>query len=172
MKKHSGMRPQDIVVLLKIVAKGNEQWYMKDLANELSISASEVTESISRSVLAGLISSNKKTIFRLALLDFLEHGIKYVFPQRPGAISQGMATAHSAEPLVDLLVNDEPYVWPYAKGNTRGQSIEPLYPSVVEASLKDKELYELLALVDALRVGKAREKQIAMNELKKRIANA
>jgi hypothetical protein len=74
--------------------------------------------------------------------------------------------------LLFLINSNEKYVWPYAKGNDRGQAIEPLFNPVVEASLKDKELYELLTMVDAIRVGKIREKEIAKKELEKRILNA
>jgi predicted transcriptional regulator len=169
MKKHSGMRPHDIVVLLKIAAKGKQNWFMKDLSYELNISASEISESLNRSKFAGLIAPNKKNIMRLALMDFLEYGIKYVYPQRPGAIVRGIPTAHSAPPLNNIIKSEEHYVWPYAKGETRGQAIEPLYTSVVEAVQIDKRLHELLALVDALRVGRAREKEIAIHELKIRI---
>jgi hypothetical protein len=42
---------------------------------------------------------------------------------------------------------------------------------VVDAVKIDSKLHELLALVDALRVGKAREKELAIVELKKRILN-
>jgi predicted transcriptional regulator len=169
MKKHSGMRPHDIVVLLKIAAKGESKWFMKDLANELGISASEVTESLNRSEQAGLISGKKHMLMKLALLDFLKYGLKYVYPQRPGAMVRGIPTSHSAPPLNKLIVSEEQYVWPYAEGKVRGQSIEPLHKSVPLASLKDKKLYELLALTDALRVGKARERNIAIEELEKRI---
>ena len=169
MKKHSGMRPHDIIVLLKIAAKGRKQWYMKDLSSELNISPSEISESINRSVYAGLIASNKRTLMKLALLDFLEHGIRYVYPQNPGAIVRGIPTAHSAPPLNNIIVSNEHFVWAYGKGKVRGQSIVPLYPSVTEAVQKDEKLYELLALVDAIRVGKAREKEIAINELRIRI---
>lgn len=169
MKKHSGMRPHDIIVLLKIAVKGKKQWYMKDLSSELNISSSEISESINRSVYAGLIASNKRTLMKLALLDFLEHGICYVYPQRPGAIVRGIPTAHSAPPLNNIIVSNEHFVWPYGKGSVRGQSIVPLYPSVTEAVLKDEKLYELLALVDAIRVGRAREKELAVKELKVRI---
>ena len=169
MKKHSGMRPHDIIVLLKIAAKGKKQWYMKDLSSELNISPSEISESINRSVYAGLIASNKRTLMKLALLDFLEHGIRYVYPQNPGAIVRGIPTAHSAPPLNTIIVSNEHFVWPYGKGKIRGQSIIPLYPSVTEAVQKDSKLHELLALVDAIRAGKAREKEIAINELRLRI---
>jgi hypothetical protein len=47
--------------------------------------------------------------------------------------------------------------------------IEPLHPAAPKACLKDTKLYEYLVLCDALRVGKAREKNLAMVELKKRL---
>ncbi|SEQ59468.1 hypothetical protein SAMN05421824_2061 [Hyunsoonleella jejuensis] len=169
MKKHSGMRPQDIAVLLKIAAKGEQKWYMKDLSFELGISASEISESINRSVIAGLIASNKKRLMKLALLDFLEYGLRYVYPQRPGSLVRGLPTAHAAPPLNSKIESNEPYVWPYARGTVRGQAIEPLYPNVAEACLKDSVFYEFMALCDALRVGRAREKNLAIEILKQRL---
>jgi hypothetical protein len=169
MRQHNGMRPQDIVILLKIASKGSKVWLMKDLAHELRISASEISDSFSRSVYAGLLSSDKKQLMKSALLEFLEHGLKYVFPQQPGAIVKGIATAYSAPPLVDEIQSNEFVVWPYAKGNIRGQAIEPLHPNVPAACLDDKNLYELLALADALRIGRKREKSLAIEELKKRL---
>jgi len=169
MKEHSGMRPQDIVILLKIAAKRQEPWYMKDLAYELGISGSEVSESIHRSVIAGLIAGDKKRLMAYALLDFLEHGLPYVYPQQPGPIKRGLPTAHSASPLNNIMLSEEPYIWPYAEGNIRGQEIQPLHPNVPEASLKDPVFYELMALCDSLRVGNSREKQLAIQELKDRI---
>ncbi|MFN6946798.1 MAG: hypothetical protein ACK4ND_17760 [Cytophagaceae bacterium] len=169
MKQHTGMRPHDVAVLLKIAVKGNRPWLMKDLSFELGISASEISESINRSAIAGLISQDKKRLMKGALLDFLEYGLRYVYPQQPGSLVRGLPTAHSAKPLDDHILSEEPYVWPYAEGKVRGQSIEPLHPKVPEACLKDQAFYELMALCDALRVGKAREKKIAVEELRTRI---
>ena len=126
-------------------------------------------KSLNRSMLAGLISANKQTLMKSALLDFLGHGLKYVYPQRPGAMVRGMVTAHSAEPLNKIIQSQEAYVWPFAQGKVRGQAIEPLHPSVPKACLKDNVLHELLALTDALRVGKSREQKLAMAELEKRV---
>ncbi len=169
MKKHNGMRPHDIVILLKIAARGNCEWLMKDLSYELGISASEVSESLNRSTIAGLLFPDKKRLMKLALLDFLEFGLRYVYPQKPGALVRGIPTAHSAPPLNKAIVSEEPFVWPYGEGNVRGQAIEPLHPKVPEASLKDTEFYQLMALCDSLRVGKVREKNMAIKELKSRI---
>lgn len=169
MKKNNGMRPQDIVILLKIAARGNRAWLMKDLSQELFISASEVSESLNRSVYAGLIAADKQHIMKMAFLDFLRYGLKYVFPIKPQAVVRGIPTAYGAAPLNNLIESDVLYVWAYAKGTVKGMSIEPLIASLPDACTNDPNLYELVALTDALRVGKAREQQIAYEELKKRL---
>ncbi|MBM3405481.1 MAG: hypothetical protein FJY10_11425 [Bacteroidetes bacterium] len=169
MKRHNGMRPQDIAILLKIASFGDQPWLGKDLAFALSISASEVSESLNRSSFAGLLDDFKKNLMKKSLLEFLEFGFKYVFPQKPGPIVRGLPTAHSASPLKKMIHSSESYVWPDASGEYRGQAIEPLYPGIVHAAKMDKEFYELVALVDALRIGRSREQFIAIRELKKRI---
>ena len=105
-----------------------------------------------------------------ALLEFLQYGLKYVFPQQPGPLVRGVPTAHSAKPLADLIQSTEPYVWPSADGAVRGQAIEPLYPTIVQAVDSDPRLYEMVALVDAIRVGKSREVNLAVEELRKRLS--
>jgi len=169
MKKHNGMRPQDVVILLKIASTQKNSWMAKDIATDLHISNSEVSESLNRSKMAGLLDSSKKKLMNQAFLEFVEHGLKYVFPAIPGSIVRGMPTAHSALPLENLIQSSEDFVWPDARGISRGQSIEPLHPGVVQAAKKDNLLYGLLALTDAIRVGKSREKKLAFDEIKKRI---
>jgi predicted XRE-type DNA-binding protein len=167
--KQQIMSPHDIVILLKIVSYGSQQWFQKPLAEALGISQSEISKSLNRSKYAGLLAPNGKTVMRMALMEFLQYGLRYVFPVQPGAVVRGVPTSHSAKPLSDEIQSSETYVWPYSKGTVRGHSILPLYPSVPEAALKDEKLYELLALVDALRVGRARERALAVQELKKRL---
>lgn len=165
------MKPQDILVLLKIIALDSKEWQQLTLAQELNMSQSEISQSLQRSKYAQLLDFSCKKVNRIAFYEFLIHGISYAFPQKPAAIVRGIATAHSAAPINKMIQATELYVWPYAKGNVRGQSIIPLYSSAVEASLKDSSLYELLTIVDILRVGSTREKEIARLELKKRILN-
>ncbi len=167
----NNLKPQDIVILLKIIALGEKPWFHHTIAQELGMSQSEVSQSLNRSKYAGLIDDARKKVNKIAFNEFLIHGVGYAFPQQPGALVRGMLTAHSAEPLNKIIQATDKYVWPYAKGLDRGQAIEPLYPTVVAASLKDKDLYELLTLVDAIRVGRVREKEMAKRELEKRILN-
>ena len=166
--KQEIMSPHDIVVLLKIISYDNQLWQQKSMAEALGISQSEISKSLQRSIFAGLLDTKGKKVMRLALLEFLQFGLRYVFPQMPGPVVRGVPTSHSSAPLNKIIQSTENYVWPYGKGTVRGQSIIPLFSSVPEAALKDENLHELLALVDALRVGRAREKNLAILELKKR----
>lgn len=173
MKKHSGMRPQDILVLLKIVSIHNQNWRNIDIANALQLSPSEVSEALNRCRIAGLIDSKKRSVHANSFREFLIYGLKYVFPVEPGAVVKGIPTAHSASPINEHIASGgDVYVWPYAKGTQRGQSIEPLYKTLPAIIQEDKMFYELLAIVDTIRVGRARELKIAIEELEKRLQYA
>ena len=163
------MRPQDVVLLLKLVLEEGNSWTQISMAKALSMSQSEVSESLARSGYARLLFEKGRKVAREPLMNFLQYGISHVFPQKPGNIMRGIPTAHSAPPLNYLIQSDEHYVWPYAKGQVRGHSIQPLYSAILPVIEQDKELYELLALIDSLRVGKAREKSLAIDLLKKKI---
>jgi len=163
------MRPQDIAVLLKIIASGNTSWQNKDLSWALSLSASEISESLNRSQIAGLMDGKKKKVSRQSMMEFLEHGIRYVFPAAAGSLTRGIPTAHAHPFMSHLFPSDEPYVWPDPEGEVRGVAIDPLYPGVTKAIRIDQNLYKLLALVDVIRIGKVRERKVAIEELKKMI---
>jgi predicted transcriptional regulator len=171
MRQAGGLKPQDVLVLLKMAASKERPWRLVDLAQELGLSLSEVSQALERAKRARLIDSSKKNIVWPALLEFIVHGLKYVYPAEPGAICRGVPTAHSALPLSKDIVSEanDQYVWPSGDGTVRGQAIEPLYKSVPYAVSKDPGLHQLLALIDALRVGRARERQIAADELRRRL---
>jgi hypothetical protein len=173
MKKHNGMRPQDIVVLLKIIAVGDKEWRNIDIANAILLSPSEVSEALNRCKIAGLIDSKKRKVNINSFTEFLIYGLKYVFPTEPGAIVKGILTAHSASPIKEHISSGtDVYVWSYAKGDRRGQAIEPLYKTLPQVVQEDKRFYELLTIVDTIRVGRVREINIAIDELNKRLKHA
>ena len=159
MKSHKGMRPQDIVILLKIFSLGEEDWRNKDLSSSLFISQSEVSESLNRSLYAGLIGIDKKTIQKSAFFGLLVYGLRYMFPVQAGTLAKGIPTATSAPILSDDFPNENNLVWPDSTMETRGLLIEPLYTNVIEAVKLDPILYDLLALAETFRIGN--EKQVA-----------
>ncbi|ELS03587.1 hypothetical protein Xen7305DRAFT_00033110 [Xenococcus sp. PCC 7305] len=164
------LKPQDILVLLKVhVLK--EKWTYASLAKSLKMSSSEVHAALKRCEASNLYRNKARRVLKKALGEFLVYGLKYAFPTKPGALVRGIPTAHSAKPLKDLLIvsNQDSYVWAFAQGKVKGQEIKPLYPSVTAAVKEDPKLYELLCLVDGLRVGKVREQNLAAEELRKRL---
>ncbi len=161
------MRPQDIIILLKIAALDQTPWQNKDLASQLFISASEVTESLNRSVLAGLIDANdRKTIYKQSLMEFIQFGLHYVFPVPIGGMQNGIYTAHSHPFFKKHFKNELEYIWPDAKGKVRGLTIEPLYKEMVKAAQIDEKLYKMAAILDVIRIGRVREWKLAVEELK------
>ncbi len=160
------MRPQDVVILLKKVSSVGRNITNAQIAKELGISASEVSEALERCRIARMIDNLKQRVNILALKEFLIHGLKYVFPVQPQAKVRGIATAISAPPMNDkILSGNEVYVWPDSKGNIRGECITPLYRTVPEAVKIDPVLYRLLAIADVFRIGRTREVELAKIEL-------
>ena len=164
------MKPQDIVVLLKKLTSQGKILSANGLAASLGMSASTVSECLERCKKAQLVDRNKKRVNTLALQEFLIHGIQYVFPAEAGRVGRGVPTYISASPIKEQLSNDnESYVWHDVKGSARGQQIQPLYSTISQAVREDDELYQLLVIVDTLRMGRVREREIAIAELAKHI---
>jgi hypothetical protein len=164
------LKPQDIVILLKTHLWRDRQWRYSDLAESLGMSASEVHGSLKRSTVAKLYNIQTNQPLTPHLLELLIHGLKYVYPAIPGTLVRGMPTAHGISPLKEKIVSDsESFVWACPTGQEIGLALTPLYPSVPFAANLDPQLYELLGLVDALRVGRIREQHLAADALKERL---
>ena len=165
------LKPQDIVIMLKLVVRNGSEWSYPVLAHELSMSASEVHAGVKRAVAAKLMDMHRKVPVKSNLLEFLIHGVKYAYPPDHGGLTRGMPTGYAAPPLRELIVQSDepPPVWSDPEGQVRGYEFSPLFSSVPHACKVDPKLYELLALVDAIRDGRARERKIAVNEIQSRI---
>lgn len=164
------LRPQDIFLLLALVAKRDrDNWTYDRLAEELGMSASQVFRSLKRMEGSHLFDRETRRVRRLELLEFLSHGIRYAFAAVPQGIQRGVPTCWKAPGLGELIKSskDEPFVWPAPNGMARGQAIEPLHSGALMASGENGDLYRLLALTDILRVGSARERRVAAEELEK-----
>ena len=170
------LKPQDIYVVLKIVAGESRRAPYSQLAAELAMSSSEVHACVKRAqashLLHGSALHNRPNV--AALEEFLVHGLKYIFPPERGELTRGVPTSYAAEPLSNMIVQgDEPIpVWPYEEGKQRGIAFAPLYKTAPIAALHDRRFYEHLIIADALRDGRIRERKIAQNELHRRLREA
>lgn len=167
------LKPQDILVLLKLVAIGQNDWSYNRLAVDLGMSPSEVHAAIKRALAAGLAiaEGNKIVPYIRNLQEFIIHGLRFVFIAERGTMTRGLPTSYAAPPLNHIFWSDgePPPVWADAEGEVRGLAFSPLYASVPAAAKADPQLYELLALVDAIRGGRARERAVAIQELTQRL---
>jgi DNA-binding Lrp family transcriptional regulator len=163
-------KPQDILVALKLSLGEAKQSYA-DLGESLGMSASEVHAAVRRLVEARLVDSDTKEVHREALRNFLVHGVPYAFPANLQEVTRGMPTAWAAPAMAGKLSVSEqiPPVWADPEGRVRGESVKPLYASAPGAARRDPALYDLLSLVDVLRIGRARERSIAEKEITSRL---
>ncbi|MEI7436836.1 MAG: hypothetical protein WCL16_08545 [bacterium] len=166
------LKAQDLLVVLKLLASGWPGSYAA-LARDVGLSVSETHAALRRAQLAGLVDQFDRLPNKSAIAEFLIHGLRYVFPVSLGASSRGMPTSHAAPPLNKAFPSaasgDMP-VWPDQDGEHRGFEFKPLCRSVPLAARKDAKLYEWLALADALRGGRARERELAASIVRKRLS--
>jgi hypothetical protein len=162
---------RDILVLLKIVARQGAAWTQPEIAGELCISQSVVSRALKTAADAELYHPGTRRVHAPSLEEALVHGARFFLRPDQGGEVRGLATASAAPPLNDLIASQAIMlpVWPDPQGDVRGLAVEPLHPNVPRAARKDPRLYELLALVDALRIGGPRERVLAAEELHRRI---
>ncbi len=167
------LRPQDLVVLLRLALTPGLVPTYATLAAELGMTASESHAGLQRTVLARLArkDAGKPLVVREALKQFVTQGACYAFPALRGEATRGLPTGYAAPPLKDRIVqpNEPPPVWPHKHGPVRGAVFYPLYPTVPEAAGRNPALYELLALFDAIRGGSVRERALAVKLIAERL---
>src|SRR5690606_8269894 len=139
------MKSQDILLLLKLISLEKSGAYAADysvrhLEALTGISKSELSAALNRSIRVGLAARDRQSVTpkvnRKALLGFLLHGIKYVFPAKPAELVRGIPTAFAA-PVMEgkvMSAGDVINVWPDATGNAKGQAIAPLFKSAPAAA--------------------------------------
>lgn len=171
------LKPQDLLVLFKAAAHPQQRWTYAALGEALSMSSSEVHASVKRAVASGLAVVRGRgdwSPVRPALLEFAQHGVRYVWPAIPGPAKRGVPTSFGAEPLFGMISagSGEAPVWAHPKGTAKGPSLSPIYRTAPQAAMLDPALHRLLALQDALRSGRARERVMAADLLRQELGGA
>lgn len=157
--------PLDIVVAVKLATMKEGPTYAQ-LAHELGISASQAHVAVGRCMESHLVLADSKRVIKASLMEFLEHGVRYMLPGKLGPEVRGIATSFSARPLNNEISAQEIMVWPHPEGDLRGTSLEPVYKIVPDVARKDPQFHAVMALIDAIRIGRARERNLAIDLLK------
>lgn len=160
------LKPQDLLMLLKVAAHPPQRWTYAALGEALLMSASEAHASVKRAVASGLAVAPARgewSPVRPNLLEFSVHGARYIWPAAAGPVKRGVPTAFGVEPLASQLTvaSGEAPVWAHPAGSAKGPTLSPLYRTAPHAALTDPALHRLLALLDAMRTGRARERTLA-----------
>lgn len=94
-------------------------------------------------------------------------GVRYAFPAVRGSIVTGVPTAYSAPALTRIVDARDVVVWPAARalGAVSGFALTPLYPGAPLLPERSPEMYRLVTLVDALRIGDPRTRNAAREQL-------
>jgi len=167
------LKPQDILVVLKLLTLQKQSWNYAWLGVQLGMSPSQLHASVKRVLKSQLaVKRGEAVVPHLRNLEeFIVHGLRYVFVPERGELTRGMPTAWAARPLVEhfQIEGEVPPVWPDKDGDVRGEAFSPIYKLAPQAAQVDDELYELLVIIDAIRGGRARERKLAIEEFQKRL---
>jgi hypothetical protein len=168
------LKPQDLAVAFKLVCLADQRLPYVALAQTRHMSQFEAHACMARLGGTRLLAdvNGVPTLVMAAFRPMVLHGAPYFFPAVRGEITMGFPTAYGVEPLRSkvLFADETPPVWPHADGPVRGSALLPLYPRLPLAAVQDQPLYELLALFDALRIGQAREREMARRLLEERLS--
>ena len=163
--KPQTLKPQDVLVACRLALPGGYDLFQKQVAAALGLAPSTVFASLQNLRRARLVAGagTTATAARAKLLSFLVHGAPVVFLPVKTEMVRGIATGIFSPYFRDRFAEGKgvPLVWPYSRGREVGEGLVPLYPSLPLACSRDPALYQLMAAVDVLRVGRAREKDAA-----------
>ena len=156
------LRPIDISVLSWLVSAAPKDWTQTQVASALGISKSNVHRALRQLEESRLVRA--RTPQTTAMFELFTGGLRYVFPAEIGAPARGLITARVGDDLAD----DTPLVWACESGSAVGPTLSPLHPCVPEAALKSPEFHELMSVIDACRVGRARSRVLAERWMKEK----
>ncbi|MBL0170212.1 MAG: MarR family transcriptional regulator [Gemmatimonadaceae bacterium] len=162
-----------MAVALRLLLVPEERY--EPLAEALVTSTSAVHRSVARLQLSGLCKASSRTVTRPSFLEFLVSGVRFAFPAVHGPERTGLATAWTHEDVAPLFADGERprnLVWASDRGTIRGESLVPLFPNLPAVAARDVRLHELLAMVDVLRVGNARERRVVSDVLGQRLLSS
>lgn len=162
------LSPTDIYVLAGALTNDEDDWTLRELAEKLHVDHTLVHRSLKRAENADLYRSDSKLVNRANFEELKIHALRFFAPGQLGGLTRGIPAAWAAPPISSIIHQSqrEPQpVWPDAQGTVRGQALQPLHPAAVQAVRDEPALAHLLAILDSLRVGDVRVREVAAAEL-------
>jgi hypothetical protein len=171
MPKSERLRAHDVLLACRIFSLGESrtEWTYQRLAEDLRISHGEAHNSADRGRRSGLLLPSRE-VSRRMLRDLLVVGVPRVFYAVREGAAEGTPTSIYARSLSSHFSPDGqlPLVWP-GEGGVRGMALQPLCGQAPALAAVDPVVYELLALVDAVRAGAPDDSRRAVVMLDRRV---
>jgi hypothetical protein len=164
----SVLSPTDIYVLAGVLTNEEDDLTLRELAEKLHVDHTLVHRALKRAENAGLYRADSKRLNRANFEELAIHALRFVAPGRLGELTRGISAAWAAPPISSIIHQSQqepPPVWPNAAGAVRGQALQPLHPAAVQAVQDEPALAQLLAILDSLRAGDVRVREVAAAEL-------
>lgn len=165
----------DIYVLTGLIAWESGEWTLRELADGLMVDHTLVHRALKRAESVGLYSSATRRVNLPNLEELLIHASRFVLPAKLGEVTVGVPSAWAAKPIVNFIHESDtnlPPVWPTADGDVRGQALAPLHPSAPLAINRIPRLGDLLSIVDSLRAGDIRIRDVATKAIREYFLDA
>jgi hypothetical protein len=169
------LSPTDIYILTGVFASKQEDWSLRELAAKLHVEHTLVHRALKRAEIAGLYTASSRRVHLANFEELMIHAARFIVPAQLGELVPGVPAAWAAEPISAIIHQPEsepPPVWPDALGVVRGQALEPLHPAAVQASQGVSELAKLLSIIDSLRAGDVRVREVAATALRDTLRQA
>ena len=155
MKRAESLRPVDIAVALRLVVRPGAGY--EDLGQTLGIGLGGGHRAVRRLERANLLARERREVLKDNLCELLIHGVRYVFFAEVAGETLGVPTAQ----IPGSGESGRSFVWPSARGSSRGDAVSPLFHQAIELPESDPEVYGALAVVDSIRIGGIRERKEA-----------
>ena len=165
--KQPTLRPSDVVVACQLTLSPGASF--ENLSKSTGISAGECHNAVRRLRLSRLLLSDERRPSNELLLQFLVHGVPFAFPPVLGVEIVGVPTGHSSPIFRGIVDSPDVFVWPDADGSARGRSLIPLFPGAAALPGLNPPLYDMLSLIDALRTGTTRVRNVSIRLLAERL---
>jgi hypothetical protein len=163
------LSPTDIYVLAGVLANEEANPTLRELAEKLHVDHTLIHRALKRAANAGLYRADSKRVNRANFEELKIHALRFFAPGPLGALTRGIPAAWAAPPISSIIHQSEQEpqpVWPDALGTVRGQALQPLHPAAVKAIEDEPALAQLLAVLDSLRAGDVRVREVAATELR------
>ncbi|HEX3392158.1 MAG TPA: hypothetical protein VHS55_06320 [Solirubrobacteraceae bacterium] len=158
----------DIYIVTGALTSDRDGWTLRDIADLLHVDHTLVHRALRRAGAAGLYMSSTRRVNRPNFEELVTHAVRFIAPVQLGELTRGVPAAWSVDPISTIIhqqAHEHPPVWPHALGAMRGQTLEPLHPAAIEVSRANPVLGVLLSIIDSLRAGDMRVRQVAANLL-------